>query len=82
VAVDLIGKYLRLRRELLASGSLKPGSLSLEQASRRRRLAQEVICAGAELEAGKPEEVPSLETMPWSDNVGVSYEHLGRDGMT
>ena len=68
--MDLVGKYLRLRREWL-----EPTPDSAEKHSHRRRVAQDLVRAGAELEAGQPDEAPFLETMPWSDTLGVTYEH-------
>jgi hypothetical protein len=70
VDMDIIGKYLRLRRELLTSSLSSP-----EPAPRRRRLAEDLVRAGAEVEAGKPDQAPFLETMPWSDTLDVTYEH-------
>ncbi len=68
--MDLVGKYLRLRREWL-----EPRPDSPEKQSLLRRVAQDMVRVGAELEAGRPDKAPFLETMPWSDTLGVTYEH-------
>ena len=67
--MDLIGKYLRLRRELL-----EPLPRSPELAMRRQRVTQDMVSAVADLEDGQPERVPFLETMPWSDTISMSYD--------
>ena len=63
--MDIIGKYLRLRRELL-----EPLPRSPELTMRRQRVTQDLVRTVAELEDGQPEHVPFLETMPWSDTLG------------
>ena len=68
--MDLIGKYLRLRREWLEPRAAPP-----DQESHRRRVAQDLVRAGAELEGGQPDKAPFLETMPWYDTAAMSYEH-------
>ena len=60
--MDFIGKYLRLRREWSEPRPALPG-----RQSHLRRVAQNMVRAGAELEAGQPDKAPFLEPMPWSD---------------
>jgi hypothetical protein len=72
--MGIIGKYLRLRRELLIPSLSSPAPVP-----RRRRLAEDLVRAGAEVEDSKPDQAPFLETMPWSDTLGMTYEH--RPGM-
>lgn len=66
--VDIIGKYLRLRRELL-----EPAPRAPELAMRRQRVAHDMAVTAAELVADLPDRVPFLETMPWSDTLSASY---------
>jgi len=75
--MDFVGKYLRLRRQWL-----KPRPQSAEKQLHRRRVAQDMVRAGAELESGQPGKAPFLETMPWSDTAAMSYEHqfMGNHG--
>ena len=65
MSADLIGKYLRLRRELL-----EPGQPAQTSESHRRRVARELLRIGAELQMEEPEKMPFLDTMPWSDTLG------------
>ena len=60
--VGIIGKYLRLRRELLEPGVP-------EQAPHRLRLQSDLLHASAALEASSHAAMPFLDTMPLPDAV-------------
>jgi len=64
VAVNLVGKYLRLRRDLL-----EPGGPAKAGASYRRRVARELVAIGDELQLQHPEKIPFIDTMPWCDTL-------------
>ena len=64
MAEDLIGKYLRLRRELLETDRSTP-----LRVLHRRRVAHDLAQLGAELQASKPDKAPFLDTLPWSDTL-------------
>lgn len=70
--MDIIGKYLRLRREVLESLSRTP-----ELAPRRLRVSKDLVRTAAELEEREPDRLPFLETMPWSDTIAMSEERQG-----
>ena len=61
MTADLIGKYQRLRRELLET--------ERSRALHRRRVAQELAGVVAELQARIPDRAPFLDTLPWSDTL-------------
>ena len=61
---NLVGKYLRLRRELL-----EPAEPAKASASYRRRVARELIAVKDALQLQHPEKIPFIETIPWSDTL-------------
>jgi hypothetical protein len=58
--MDIVGKYLRLRRELLESAAR-----GAEQTPRLHRLAADLERAGNAVESDQPEAAPFLDTIPW-----------------
>ena len=57
--MDLIGKYLRLRRELLSA----PGET--DKPKHVRRIASDLKRVGKTITDSRPDKAPFLETMPW-----------------